>query len=185
MIKYNQMETQDFAEWLETELKNRDWRPADLARESGLYAATINRILNRERHAGPETCRAIAHALDIDEVIIFRKAGLLSPLPPAAAEEAKLLYEERKLLNMFQGLAPGVRLTVLTMIQGLSGQTSPTPISTTTELPSHSRLDKEILERFDKLSASRQEESLRLIDRLFAEQEEEEKQRASAERRGG
>ncbi len=71
----------DFAEWLDLQLKERDWRPVELARRAGIDTGMVSNLLNRKRNAGPETCRAIAHALDLPEEEVFRKAGLLSPKP--------------------------------------------------------------------------------------------------------
>jgi transcriptional regulator with XRE-family HTH domain len=81
IVKYICMERTDFVEWLYGELGKRNWRKADLARASGLSSAHITRIMKREQSAGPDACRAIAHALDLPEEFVFRKAGLLSPKP--------------------------------------------------------------------------------------------------------
>jgi len=87
----------NFAAWLEHELKNRDWRPIDLARKSKQYPATINRVLNGERNAGPDTCLAIARALDIPPELIFRLAGLLPPCQDPGENEETLLHHYRLL----------------------------------------------------------------------------------------
>jgi len=71
----------DFADWLNQELNNRDWKPADLAKKAGLASGILSRILNRERNAGTETCNAIAQALKIPAEVVFRHAGLLPPKP--------------------------------------------------------------------------------------------------------
>ncbi len=81
-IIYYQMSTNtDFPEWLQERLKLRDMTQADLARESGLTSAAISRIMNGSRRPGPDACRAIAKALEMEEVDVFRQAGLLSPEP--------------------------------------------------------------------------------------------------------
>lgn len=71
----------DFADWLEQQLKLRDWSPSDLARAANVFPGTITRILNRERNAGKKVARSIAAALKLPEEEVFRRAGLLSPRP--------------------------------------------------------------------------------------------------------
>lgn len=71
----------EFVKWLENELRIRDWKLSDLARAAGVSPATITHILNEERNLGPDVGRAIARALMISEIEIFRHAGLLSPEP--------------------------------------------------------------------------------------------------------
>jgi transcriptional regulator with XRE-family HTH domain len=68
-----------FTEWLEQELKNREWRPADLAREARLGDATLSRIINGVRNPGASVCRAIAAAFVIPPEEVFRHAELLPP----------------------------------------------------------------------------------------------------------
>lgn len=71
----------NFREWLEQELRRRDWRPAELAKAAGLYPGTIGRVLNGDRRAGPDVCLAIADALQISPEQVFRQAGLLPQKP--------------------------------------------------------------------------------------------------------
>ncbi|MCB0165608.1 MAG: helix-turn-helix transcriptional regulator [Anaerolineae bacterium] len=85
----------DLITWLESELKNRQWKPADLARAANVPDATISRILNGRTRAGVETCNALAEALNEPHERVFRLAGLLPPLPagddPALNEGIELL----------------------------------------------------------------------------------------------
>ena len=84
----------EFTEWLEQELKNRRWTPSDLANQAGLGNSTVTRILNKDRNPGPDFCRAIAKALGQPEELVFRQAGLLSPLAGDEDEiTLKRLYE--------------------------------------------------------------------------------------------
>lgn len=90
----------DFAEWLEEEITKRAWRPADLARASGLYQSTVWKVLNRERLAGPEVCQALARALKLPAEVVYRKAGLLPELPaPVQDEQLTTLYDYYKRLS--------------------------------------------------------------------------------------
>lgn len=98
----------DFADWIESELAQREWRPADLARVAGIDSGQLSRILNRMRRAGPDTCLAIARALKVPPEKVFRQAGLLPPLP--APEDSIALQE---LLDIVQQLSPEEQRGVL------------------------------------------------------------------------
>ena len=110
MIEYYLMET--FAEWLEQELNKRGWRPADLARQADIPDATLSRILNNTRGAGPDACNAIASALGYPPVLVFRKARLLPP-------EEDLSPEEQEAAHIVGRLDPFSRATVMSMLRGL------------------------------------------------------------------
>lgn len=69
----------EFSQWLQEELQERNWNQADLARITGLTTAGVSKLLSSSRGAGPDACRAIARALELPEELVFRKAGLLSP----------------------------------------------------------------------------------------------------------
>lgn len=86
-----------FIEWLEEELKKRDWQPADLARRAGLHTGSVSRILTGTRRPGADICRGIAEALKVPPEIVFRKAGLL----PAKTE---IDSQSEELVHLFQQL---------------------------------------------------------------------------------
>jgi len=94
-----------FSAWLEEQLHIRGWRPADLARHADIPDATLSRILNQSRQAGPDVCRAIAYALKIEEEIVFRRAGLLSPVPPAVQDENEAIMILRSLPDDLRRIA--------------------------------------------------------------------------------
>ena len=98
----------DLPNWLERQIKCRGWRPADLAKAAGQYPATINRVLNRERQAGPDVCNALARALDEPPEKIFRLAGLLPPSRDPGEDEEELLYHYRDLDEVGQREARAV-----------------------------------------------------------------------------
>ena len=77
MTSNNRYSDNGFAEWLADELQKRRWLPQTLAEEAGVSPTSISNVLNRKRSAGPELLRAIAKALDVSQVEIFIKAGLL------------------------------------------------------------------------------------------------------------
>lgn len=107
-VKYYQMATNEFTEWLEKELRNRGWRPADLAHRARVNTGTISNILNGFRRAGPDVCLAIARALKVPPEEVFRRAGLLPPLP-APVDDATL----KELEDIVKKLDPEERQEVL------------------------------------------------------------------------
>jgi transcriptional regulator with XRE-family HTH domain len=106
VVHYSLMES--FPRWIEQELDKRGWRQSDLARRAGLSEATLSRILNGSRKAGPETCVGIAAALEVPPEHVFRIAGLLPPLPSPVEEEQEALGLFRSLDRQMRGLALGI-----------------------------------------------------------------------------
>ena len=94
--------------YIETELRRRGWRPADLARHARITDASLSRILNESRRAGPDICRAIARALNEPPEKIFRLAGLLPPARDPGDDEEELLYHYRDLDEVGQREARAV-----------------------------------------------------------------------------
>jgi transcriptional regulator with XRE-family HTH domain len=67
----------NFAEWLKNELKDRNWKQADLVREFHLDSAVISNIINNKRNVGEGTARAIAEALRLPVDYGFEVADIL------------------------------------------------------------------------------------------------------------
>lgn len=78
------MET--FSEWLQSEMGRKNMSQQTLAQKSGITPAQISRIITGQRGLGEKSLTAIAHALNISPITIFRKAGLL---PPEGGETTK------------------------------------------------------------------------------------------------
>lgn len=71
-----------FTEWLNEEMRKRKMSQAELARKSGLGRSVINKMVNRMiKRPDPSTYVAIAKALDVSPVTVFRIAGILPPDP--------------------------------------------------------------------------------------------------------
>ncbi|MCW5876495.1 MAG: helix-turn-helix transcriptional regulator [Anaerolineales bacterium] len=87
-----------FADWLQSELQERSWNPAELARRSGVSNAHISRTLAGLVQPGPEALRKIARALSVPSDLVFDKAGIL----PARGE---ISDEERQWLHIFDQAA--------------------------------------------------------------------------------
>ena len=82
----------NFPKWLTEELKIRNWKPADLSRESGLASAVISNLLNGHRNLGEKTGKAIARALKLPVDVVFEKAGILPPKPELSPIKRALLH---------------------------------------------------------------------------------------------
>ncbi len=83
----------DFMDWLNSQLNQTGWGYNELARRAGVSGSTISHIMSGRNKPGFEFCAQIARALNLSEDFVFRKAGLLPPLPPetAIAQEAHRL----------------------------------------------------------------------------------------------
>ena len=80
-----------FADWVLSELKNREMSQADLAYLCGVTSAQISRIISGERKAGEKTLLGIAKAFKISPEIVFEKAGIL---PPSSDKELSPIIRE-------------------------------------------------------------------------------------------
>ena len=65
-----------FIEWLNEELRKRNWSQNELAHKSGLTSGMISRVLSGQR-PGLEVCKAIATALGCPEHFVLIQAGHL------------------------------------------------------------------------------------------------------------
>ncbi|MCL4296117.1 MAG: helix-turn-helix transcriptional regulator [Anaerolineae bacterium] len=79
-----------FAQWLQEQLAERDWIPAELAKRAGIQGGSLSHILNGTRKVGPESCIAIAKALNLPPEVVFRRAGLL----PETENEGDVTFQE-------------------------------------------------------------------------------------------
>lgn len=84
-------------EYLESNLRQRGWTQADLARKSGLDSSLVSNFFAGRRNVGAASAVSIARAFNVAPEIVFRKAGLLPNVPESTAEEEQLLYLFRQL----------------------------------------------------------------------------------------
>jgi transcriptional regulator with XRE-family HTH domain len=79
------MGSKAFIEWLNEELRKRNWSQNELAHESGLTSGMISRVLSGQR-PGLEACKALAETFAVDLVLVLQLAGHLKPAPVASWE---------------------------------------------------------------------------------------------------
>lgn len=106
-------------EWIEGQLRLRDWRPADLARAAGVRDSTISRVLNGNAKAGPELCNAMAGALDVSPVEVFRIADLL---PPSVGSMNELTQDEADLVRCYRSFPEEFKIAHLEVFRSLAAQ---------------------------------------------------------------
>jgi len=79
-----------FVDWLFSEMENRNWTQADLARAAHLSRGAIGNIIREERNPSPDSLHGIAKAFSLPPEVVFRKAGLLPPEREAVHGMAEL-----------------------------------------------------------------------------------------------
>jgi len=75
-----------FNDWLLSQLNERGWSQADLARATQITTSAISKYM-QGRIPNEEALRKIARAFRLPPEDVFRKAGIL---PPATEEDATL-----------------------------------------------------------------------------------------------
>ena len=67
----------DFKDWIQDEMRKRNWSQAELARRADVARSGINMLITQERQPGLELCLAIAEAFDIHPIYVLQKAGII------------------------------------------------------------------------------------------------------------
>ena len=80
-----------FGDWLIDQSGQRGGPQNELARRSNLSQASVSMIINGERNPGTSFCTAIATALGVPHVEVFRRAGLLPPKRDPNPHQRKLM----------------------------------------------------------------------------------------------
>jgi len=123
-----------FTDWLQSELNERGWGPADLAKRMGSYPATVSNVLNGLRNPGPDFCRGVARALGYPQEFVFRLAGLITdPTPENYDPEAALAA------HLIANLPPEKRAAALDYLRYLAQTAQPPPTASPTTLKTKSR----------------------------------------------
>jgi transcriptional regulator with XRE-family HTH domain len=74
-----------FGAWLKRQLNRREWNQSDLARRLETRPGVVSHWVRGDRIPDPESCRAIADALHLDEDLVLALAGhrtATEPLKP-------------------------------------------------------------------------------------------------------
>jgi transcriptional regulator with XRE-family HTH domain len=71
----------DFSEWITEQINERGWKKGELSKRSGLDISYTYQIIAGNKRPGAVACRAIARALDVPEVIVFRQISYLTEDP--------------------------------------------------------------------------------------------------------
>lgn len=104
-----------FVEWLQAELKARDWTQADLARRSRVSQTHLSRIMNDMRKPGPEALVSIARALRIPPEEAFRQAGIIPPSTAHLTPRDEALFAE--LIEEIAALSPEDQRLVFELVK--------------------------------------------------------------------
>jgi transcriptional regulator with XRE-family HTH domain len=70
-----------FAQWIVEEVESRGWSYAELGRRANLAGATISQVITEQKNPGADFCLGIARAFRVPPEEVFRRAGILPPLP--------------------------------------------------------------------------------------------------------
>ena len=105
---------EEFSEWLEKELRQRDWSRSDLARAMGVDTAVVSNIMNGVRGIGTDSCRAISSALGVPQLEVYTRAGLIEPVQNHD-------NESERLIALYRSLPEEKRQAAFMMMQGLHG----------------------------------------------------------------
>ena len=91
-------DTHAFARWLATETAQCGWSCGELARRSDLSAATVEGLLAGTARPTWELCAQIGRAFRLPPAAVFRRAGLLPPLPESGGQRLREALETLALL---------------------------------------------------------------------------------------
>lgn len=80
-----------FRDWLAWEATERDWSLRELSRRARISHASVSNVLSGVQQPTAAFCDAIAHAFDLPQEEVFRRAGLLDPKPAPTILTDRLL----------------------------------------------------------------------------------------------
>lgn len=115
---------ENFGDWLIEQLRIRNISQAELARVSGVSKGTVSNLINGTKGAGQDSLTAIARALRLPPEEVFRRAGILPPLPNKDLQDAEILERTSQ-------MTPAQKRAVLAFINSLeAGDIQPAGEST-------------------------------------------------------
>ena len=107
------MSSDNFSQWLLDEIERRRMSYTEVGRLGGISHARISQVIAGEA-PGKRFCRAIARAFRIPPEEVFRRAGILEPLPPTEEELELLRY-------LFNNLSEEDQRRVLAIARAFAG----------------------------------------------------------------
>ncbi len=89
----------EMSEYLEEQLRMRDWSGKELARRAKVAPSSVHRMLHDDQDSPPgfTIVMAVAQALRTDPVTLLRKAGLLPREPESTSLERQMAHTFRQL----------------------------------------------------------------------------------------
>lgn len=105
---------ENFKEWLEKELKERNWSQRELARQASNNASSplISSVLSGKKSITHDFCVAIAEPLGYDPVEVLRIAGLLPEEDPIS----------ERIKEIMRDLPEGKKIELLEYIERLAAK---------------------------------------------------------------
>lgn len=103
-----------FSEWLVQQMGLLDLTITEFAKRAGISRAVIHKTIKQlNKQPSAETCRGIARALSISQLIVFRRAGLITE--PVDAPELSPVAAE--VVAIFDQLSPSAQSETLEHIR--------------------------------------------------------------------
>lgn len=82
----------EFPDWLLSELDERNWSQAELARRARVSRTAISNVINQQRQPGAELCNAIASAFGYPPSVVFRAAWILPQQTDVDEETVQMMH---------------------------------------------------------------------------------------------
>lgn len=96
-----------FSEWLVDRMEENGWSQSDFARAAGIKRGVINKAVNQKsKKPDADTCVAIARALKMSPITVFRAAKLLP-------EETEIFPELEDFKSILVGISQDGRKELL------------------------------------------------------------------------
>ena len=86
-------------QFLQKRIEERGWSNREAARQAGISSGAISTLLRGIKKPRPETLRALADALDIEELRLLYLAGMLNEIPTGELVK-EAAYIARRITNL-------------------------------------------------------------------------------------
>jgi len=91
-IMYTMIDKIGFSNWLDQEIKRRELSRAKFADKVGVTRQAITNIIARQSMPSFDTLKSMARVLGYQDVVLFRKIGILDPIPEKTAQTEELVF---------------------------------------------------------------------------------------------